>query len=222
METFLGQPVTVGMTQFIIAQIVGLGVLAFDFWSFQQKDQRKYFVYTTFSSLLWITMYALVGAQIPVLLVASVSTVRNAIFWWALTQDTPKSRMIARRTMYTSLVLALVSASMAIPAAREGTRYLQVFLLLGVLSFVVGQYMPGYYPMRLTQLFYAVTLILLNTPLDTFNPMGIIIEVNKILAIVVFFVILHRKNKEKRAIASRRPVALGLAQPIVDKVALAA
>jgi len=215
METFLGQPITVGMNQFILAQIVGLGVLIFDFWSFQQKDQRKYFCYTTFSSALWVAMYALVGAQIPVLLVSTISTLRNIIFWWALKNGQPRARMIARRTLYASLVLALISSTMAIPAARPGTRIFQVLLLFGVLSFVIGQYLPGIYPLRITSIFYAITLILVNTPLDTFNPVGIIIEVNKILAIVVFFVVLHRKNKAKAAIATRRPVALDLATPAV-------
>jgi len=222
METFLGQPINVGMTQFIIAQLVGIGVLVFDFISFQQKDQRKYFFYTAFSSGLWVAMYALVGAQIPVLLVSSISTIRNVIFWWALKNGTPKARMIARRTMYTSLVLALISSTMAIPAARPETRIFQVFLLLGVLSFVVGQYLPGIYPLRVTSVFYALTLILVNTPLDTFNPAGIIIEVNKILAIVVFFVVLHKKNKIKEAIATKRPAALDLATPVEENLALAA
>jgi len=207
---FLGQPITVPMTQFVIAQIIGIGVLAFDFISFQQKEQIKYFKFTAFSSLLWVTMFALVGAQIPILLVSAVSTIRNVIFWWALKKDTGKSRMIARRTLYASLVLAIVSSTMAIPAARPETRIFQVFLLFGVISFVIGQYMPGIYPLRITSLVYAVTIILVNTPLDTFNPVGIIIEVNKILAIVVFFVILNRKNKESRRLAAIQPAALSL------------
>lgn len=206
-------PILVSMDRFILAQVVGLAVLVFDFWSFQQKDQRKYFVYTTFSSALWVTMYALVGAQIPVLLVSAVSTVRNIIFWWSLRVDSPFRRMVARRTMYASLVLALAGSMIAIPAARPETRILQVFLLLGVLSFVIGQYLPGVYPVRVTSVFYALTVILVNTPLDTFNPVGIIIEVNKILAIAVFFVILGRKNREKRRLAAVQPAALALATP---------
>jgi len=208
--TFLGQPIEVPMMQFIVAQAIGLGVLAFDFISFQQKNQRRYFGFTAISSILWVTMFALVGAQIPILLVSAVSAIRNIIFWWSTKVDTPKSRMIARRTMYTSLVLALVSSTMAIPAARPETRIFQVFLLFGVLAFVIGQYMPGIYPLRITSMFYALTVILVNTPLDTFNPVGIIIELNKILAIVVFFVILARKNKESARLAAIQPAALSL------------
>jgi hypothetical protein len=213
MDSFLGMPIIVSMDRFILAQIVGLAVLAFDFWSFQQKDQRKYFIYTTFSSALWVTMFALVGAQIPVLLVSLVSTIRNAIFWWALSADSPKRRMIARRTMYTSLVLAIISSFIAIPAARPETQIFQVFLLFGVLAFVIGQYLPGIYPVRITSVFYALTVILVNSPLDTFNPIGIIIELNKILAIVVFFAVLAKKNKEKARLAAIKPAALGLAIP---------
>jgi len=208
--TFLGQPIVVPMTQFIIAQLVGVSVLIFDFLSFQQKSQRKYFAFTAMSSALWIGMFVLVGAQLPVMLVSIVSTIRNVIFWWSLRVDSPWRRMVARRTLYTSLVLALIASLIAIPAARPETRIFQVILLFGVIAFVVGQYLPGIYPLRITSIFYAITMILVNTPLDTFNPVGIIIEVNKILAIVVFFVVLGRQNRRTRELAAKRPAALSL------------
>jgi hypothetical protein len=91
---------------------------------------------------------------------------------------------------------------------------LQLFLLFSVLLFVVGQYMPGVYFVRIAAIVYAVAVILLNTPLDTFNPMGIIIELNNILAVAVFFVGLSRKNHARRAIADAKPAALSLGTPV--------
>ncbi|MDR2722157.1 MAG: hypothetical protein LBB54_00285 [Cellulomonadaceae bacterium] len=208
--TFLGQPIEVGMHLFILAQVFGLAVLAFDFWSFQTTDQFTYFKRSTLSSFFWLLMYLFIGAQAPVLLVSGFSTLRNGIFTWAFSVDSPKRRMIARRTLYSSLVIAGVSAFIAIPAARQETQIFQVFLLIGVLAFVVGQYMPGVYPLRITAAFYAVTVLLVNTPLDTFNPVGIIIEANKILAIVVFFAIYFRKQKERNRLAGLQPAALSL------------
>ena len=219
---FLGQPIVVPMTQFIIAQVIGLGVLAFDFISFQQKDQRKYFGYTAMSSLLWVTMFALVGAQIPILLVSAVSTIRNIIFWWALRKDTGKARMIARRTVYTSLAVALIAAIPAIIGTRPGTRGLQVLLLIGTLAFVVGQYMPGIWMLRISAVIYAITVGLVNSPLDTFNPVGLIIEANKILAVIIFFAIYFRKEKERARMAAIKPVALSLGRDLRTDIGLAA
>lgn len=212
MESFLGQPIEVSLVQFFVAQFVGILVLVFDFVSFQQKEQKKYFLFTSLSSVLWVLMFALVGAQLPIILVASVSTVRNVIFLWAFRRDTPRARMIARRTVYVSLVVALTGAAISIPGAQEGTIALQFLLLAGVLVFVVCQYMPGVYLVRFAGVFYAVTVILVNSPLDTFNPVGIAIEANKIIAIIIFFIILRKNNLYKAKLAALRPVALELAE----------
>jgi hypothetical protein len=217
MESFLGMPIEVGMDRFVLAQVFGLLTLAFNFWAYQMEDQRKYFLRFTIGSVFWLAMFATIGAQVPVLLVASVSTLRGIVFWWALGEDSPWRRMIARRTLYATLILAVVAAIPAIPAAREGTRLLQFVLLIGVLLFVIGQYMPGVYLVRFGAVFYAISLILVNSPLDTFNPIGIIIELNNILAVAVFFVVLARKTKERRRLAALRPAALTLGQPVAAR-----
>ena len=213
MDSFLGMPIDVGMDRFVIAQVLGLAVIAFDFWSFQMSQQHKYFQRTTISSVFWLAMYVVMGAQEPILIVATFSLLRNCVFTWAFSTDSPRRRMIARRTMYTSLVVAVVAAFWRIPQSDPGTHWIQILLALGVVAFVVGQYMPGVYLVRYTALFYAVTVILTNTPLDTWNPMGIVIELNKIVAIVVFFTVLRRKHRRRAHLASLRPAALSLATP---------
>ncbi|MCL1872218.1 MAG: hypothetical protein FWF90_17655 [Promicromonosporaceae bacterium] len=213
MDSFLGMPIEVGMDRFLIAQVLGLAVIAFDFWSFQMAEQRKYFQRTTISSMFWLAMYVVMGAQEPILIVATFSLLRNCVFTWAFSVDSPRRRMIARRTMYTSLVVAIVAAFLRIPQSNPGTHWIQILLAVGVVAFVIGQYMPGVYLVRITAVFYALTVILTNTPLDVWNPMGILIELNKIIAIAVFFTVLARKKKERARLAALRPVALGLATP---------
>jgi len=217
---FLGQPIDVGMTRFLVAQVFGLAVLAFDFWSFQAEEQLSYFRRTLASSSAWVIMYIIVGAQAPIILITSASVLRNIVFTWAFTVQTPRSRMIARRTMYASLIIALVLAVPTIAGTRPETQGLQVFLLLGTLIFVVGQYMPGVWLLRISAVVYAVSVALVNSPLDTFNPVGMIIEVNKGLAIVAFFVVYFRRKKRHRELAAIRPKALAVGRDLRGTVAV--
>jgi len=212
--TFLGQAIEVNMARFIIAQVIGLGVLAFDFWSFQTEDQLTYFKRTLMSSSLWVVMYFFVGAQLPIILITSASVLRNAVFTWALIQNTGRARMIARRTMYGSLIAVAILAGPTIAGAQPGTRILQAVLALFTIGFVVGQYMPGIWMLRISAITYAMAIILVNSPLDTFNPVGIIIEVNKILAIVIFFVAYFKRQKEKARLAALTPTALSLGKDL--------
>lgn len=112
--------------------------------------------------------------------------------------------------MYTTLAIAFAAAVVAIPGARPETRPLQVFLLIGVVLFVIGQYMPGVYLVRVFATVYAVAVLLVNTPLDTFNPIGVIIELNNLIAVAVFFVLLARRRKERARLAAIPPKALAL------------
>lgn len=211
---FLGIPIEVSLTRFMIAQAFGLAVLAFDFWSFQADKQVSYFRRTLASSSAWIVMYLFIGAQLPIILVTTFSVLRNIVFTWAFTVDTPKTRMIARRTMYASLVIAVVAAGPAIATTRPETRLLQAVLLLTTLGFVVGQYMPGVWMLRISAVAYAVGIMAVNSPLDTFNPIGMIIEANKILAVAFFFVVYFRKQKERKRLAAIRPTALNVGRDL--------
>ncbi|QAY62534.1 hypothetical protein ET495_03885 [Xylanimonas allomyrinae] len=210
----LGMPIDVGLERFVLAQAFGLLTLVFNFWSYQMEDQRKYFLRFTIGSAFWLAMFLTMGAQVPVILVAVFSTLRGIVFWWALGVDSPWRRMLARRVMYTTLAIAFVSAAVAIPGARPETRPLQVLLLLAVVLFVVGQYLPGVYLVRVFATVYAVAVLLLNTPLDTFNPVGIVIELNNLVAIAVFFVLLSRRRRERARLAAVPPKALALGTPV--------
>ena len=207
---FLGAPVYVSMTQFIIGQVFGVLCLIFNFWSYQQEDQRKYFGLFTIGSMFWLAMYIAVGAQLPVMLVAFFSSLRGILFYWALGQDTPFARMFARRVLYGTMVIVLVASLIVIPNMRPATIPFQVLLAVTAVLFVIGQYLPGVYLIRIFALAYATAVLLLNTPIDTFNPMGIIIEVNNMLAVFVFFFFYFRRKAESRRLAAIPPKALAL------------
>ena len=218
---FLGMPIEIGLTRFIVAQVFGLLCLAFNFWSYQTEDQRKYFGRFTTGSFFWFLMYLAMGAQLPVLLVALVSTTRGIMFYWALGADSPFRRMFARRTMYSTLAIAFVGAIAVIPTTRPETIPFQLLLAVTVVLFVVGQYMPGVYLVRIFAVAYAIAVLLLNTPLDTFNPMGIIIEANNILAVLVFFVGFYRRKGTARRLAAKMPACLRLGTAAPGAPALA-
>jgi hypothetical protein len=69
--------------------------------------------------------------------------------------------------------------------------------------------------------FYAIAVLLLNTPLDTFNPIGIIIEVNNLLAVAVFFIGYARRQRFLKRLAAVMPSALRLATAAPGQPALA-
>jgi hypothetical protein len=216
MDYFLGMPIDVGMDRFLIAQAFGLLTLAFNFWAYQREDQRQYFGLFTLGSAFWLGMFIAMGAQLPVMLVAMFSTIRGVVFYWALGVDSPWRRMVARRTLYATMIIAFTASVVVIPSMRPETIPFQIFLAISVLLFVVGQYMPGVYLVRLFAVVYALAVLLLNTPLDTFNPIGIIIELNNILAVAVFFVALSRRRKEKARLAGIPPKALALGTPVAQ------
>ena len=218
---FLGAPVTVPMTMFIIGQVFGVLCLTFNFLSYQQEDQRKYFGLFTTGSFFWLLMYIFVGAQLPVMLVAFFSTLRGILFYWALGQDTPFARMFARRILYGTMIIVLVASLIVIPNMRPLTIPFQIFLALSAVLFVIGQYMPGVYLIRFFAIVYATAVLLLNTPIDTFNPMGIIIELNNMLAVVVFFFFFYRRRAESNRLAAIPPKALSLASVVPGAPAIA-
>ena len=204
----------VGMTRFVIAQVLGLGVLVFNFWAYQTQDQKTYFLRFTIASGFWVAMFAAIGAQLPVMLVSSISVMRGIVFYWSLSADSPFRRMVARRTMYGTLIIALVAAVPTIMTVRPETIPIQIFLLVGIFAFVIGQYMPGVYLVRAGAVIYALALLLSNSPLDTFNPMGMIVELNNLLAVAVFFIGFNNRNKEKARLAAIRPTALALGRDL--------
>ena len=186
-------------TWFIIAQILGVITIGFEFASYQIKDKSKYFLCTGIGSLFWSAMFISIGlatgidTQISLIVAATYSTIRNLVFWRIFAKNTPQSKEIGLNFLLIMIVVALVAGVLSIINAPEQVRWLHTLGMIAALSFVVGQYLPGVHYVRVTVTLYALIVILTQTPLNIlygdfrWNIMGILIELAKIASVAVFY-----------------------------------
>jgi len=198
---------------FIIAQIFGVVTMAFEFACYQvnQKyDKTKYFLLTGIGSLFWMLMFVAVGlatsmdTQLSLVIAATYSTVRNLVFFGIFKKDTPSSKKAGRTFLVFMMVIGLVAGTITVLQSPEQVRWLHIIGLVTALMFVVGQYLPGDHYVRITVVFYAVAVLLTQTPLNIlegdfrWNIMGILIESSKIISVVVFYLLQMMKAKRAR------------------------
>ena len=195
-------------TWFIAAQILGVITIMFEFTSYQIKNKSKYFLTTGIGSFFWLTMFFSMGmatgmdTQISLMVAASYSTVRNLVFWKIFAKNTPQSKEIGLNFLLVMIGVALVAGVLSIINAPEQVRWLHTLGMIAALSFVIGQYLPGVHYVRITVTFYAVIVILTQTPLNIlygdfrWNVMGIAIEVAKIISVIVFYIRFSKNPKQ--------------------------
>jgi len=193
---------------FIIAQILGIITIGFEFTSYQIKNKSKYFMVTGIGSFFWFTMFFAMGmatgmeTQISLMVAASYSTVRNLVFWRIFSKNTPQSKEFGLNFLLVMIGVALVAGVLSIINAPEQVRWLHTLGMIAALCFVVGQYLPGHHYVRITVSFYAVIVILTQTPLNIlygdfrWNVMGIAIEVAKITSVVIFYLRFSKNPKQ--------------------------
>jgi hypothetical protein len=220
--SFLGIPIEVELWRFVVAQVFGVITLVFNFVAFQIKNQRKYLLTTSIGSTFWTLMYVFVGAQLPILIAASFSALRGLVFWWIFAKDSPARKKAGKIFLYVALAGALLGSVIGIVVAggeliKPETLALQIVMLGTALLFIVGQYLPSKHYLRIFALFYATTVLLTNTPLDTFNPMGILIEAANIISIFVFYVFWFRRNFAKRELVEIKETIAGEIAKINNK-----
>ena len=186
-------------TWFIIAQVLGVITIIFEFTSYQIKDKSKYFLTTGIGSFFWMTMFVAIGlatgmdTQLSLIVAATYSTIRNLVFWKIFAKNTPQSKEFGLNFLLIMIGVALVAGVLSIINAPEQVRWLHTLGMIAALSFVIGQYLPGVHYVRITVTFYALIVILTQTPLNIlygdfrWNIMGILIEVAKIISVVVFY-----------------------------------
>jgi len=196
-------------TWFIIAQVFGLITICFEFVSYQIKDKTKYFLVTGIGSFFWMLMFISVGlatgmnTQISLIIASSYSTIRNLVFWQTFSRNTPKSKEFGINFLLVMIGIALVAGVLGILQAPPEVRWVHILGMVGALSFVVGQYLPGVHYVRATVVFYAAAVLLTQTPLNIlhgdfrWNIMGIAIESAKIISVIVFYA--RYKNQPKKA-----------------------
>jgi len=187
-------------TWFIIAQILGLITIIFEFTSYQIENKSKYFLITGIGSFFWIAMFAAMGlatgmdTQLSLIVAATYSTIRNLVFWQIFAKNTPQRKEIGLNFLLAMIVVALVAGFISVSNAPEQVRWVHALGMVTALCFVVGQYLPGVHAVRITVTLYAFAVILTQTPLNIlygdfrWNIMGILIEVAKISSVVVFYI----------------------------------
>ena len=185
---------------FIVAQVLGLITICFEFASYQIKNKSRYFLMTGIGSFFWMTMFIAVGlatgmsTQVSLIVASSYSTIRNLVFYRIFAKNTPESKEAGLIFLLVMIVIALIAGTLSVINAPEQVRWLHAIGMMAALSFVIGQYLPGVHYVRVTVVIYALVVMLTQTPLNIlygdfrWNVMGILIESAKIISVVVFYV----------------------------------
>ena len=185
---------------YIVAQILGVVTIAFEFISYQIKDKSRYFLITGVGSFFWTAMFVAMGfatgmdTQQSLIVGAAYSTARNLVFHKIFATNTPESKERGLNFLLIMIVVALVAGIISIVNAPEQVRWLHSLALVAALGFVVGQYLPGVHYVRVTVVIFALVVMLTQTPLNIlygdfrWNIMGIMIELAKIVSVVVFYI----------------------------------
>ncbi|MCL2350230.1 MAG: YgjV family protein [Defluviitaleaceae bacterium] len=193
---------------FIIAQILGVITIGFEFASYQIKNKAKYFLVTGIGSFFWMTMFVSIGlatgidTQISLIVAATYSTIRNFVFWRTFSKNTPKSREFGVNFLLAMIVVALIAGTLAVINSPAEVRWLHILGMIGALSFVIGQYMPGVHAVRITVVIYALVVLVTQTPVNIlegdfrWNIMGILIESSKIVSVIVFYIRFSKDPKK--------------------------
>ena len=186
-------------TWFIIAQILGVITIVFEFASYQIKDKTKYFLITGIGSFFWATMFVAIGlatgmsTQVSLIVAATYSTFRNLVFWQIFSRNTPQSKEAGLVFLLVMIVVAFIAGTSAILVAPPEVRWLHILGMIAAISFVIGQYLPGVHYVRITVALYAAVVLLTQTPLNIlegdfrWNIMGMAIESAKIISVIVFY-----------------------------------
>jgi len=146
-----------------------------------------------------MTMFIAIGlatgmsTQLSLIIASFYSTVRNLVFFRIFSKNTPESKEAGLIFLLFMIVIAIVAGTITVLNAPEQVRWLHILGLLTALSFVIGQYLPGVHYVRITVVFYAIVVMLTQSPLNIlygdfrWNIMGILIEAAKIISVAVFY-----------------------------------
>ena len=204
------------MEWYIIAQVLGVITICFEFASYQIKDKAKYFLTTGIGSFFWMLMFVAIGismgmnTQLSLIIAATYSTVRNFVFYRTFSKNTAESRETGLIFLLIMIVVAIVAAVVVLPSVPVEVRWLHILGLFAALGFVIGQYLPGVHYVRVSVVIYAVVVMLTQTPINIlygdfrWNIMGILIESAKIISVIVFY-IRYTSNSEESGLQLASP-----------------
>jgi len=212
-----------GLTWFILAQAMGVITILIEFLSYQIKDQRKYLLSTSIANVFWALMFIFMGLYGSLLesvimsLAAVFGVVRGLTFYFIFAKKTRRRKILGRVFLYVSLAIVAGAAIFTLTqVVQQDAPRQQIFqqaiiqgvgIIVGIL-FVIGQYQKNKHLLRIFVVMYATVIMIGSTPLNLFegdirwHPMGITIEVAKILSVIVFYIVLiaatvSRKKRER-------------------------
>ena len=217
---------------FIIAQLFGVVAIIFEFVSYQIKDKRKYLLVNGIGGIFWTFMFVAMGlsssmsTQISLIIVGVYTSTRALVFWWIFAKDTKRRRTGGRIFLLVMIIIAISAGIFVISGlpTRE-VQILQSVVLVFALGFVIGQYMPGKHPVRITVFLYAIMLFLTQTPLniiegngiERWNIMGMLIETSKMASVLVFYYLfLQKKILTKKLVKIKEAVNCELSKITPD------
>ena len=195
-------------TWYMIAQVMGIITIIFEFASYQIKDKAKYFLCTGIGSFFWLLMFIAIGlatgmsTQLSLLLAATYSTFRSLVFWRIFSKNTVASKEAGLIFLLVMIVVAIVAAVVTFPNIPTQVLWLHVLGLFGALAFVIGQYLPGVHYVRIGVVLYAIVVLLTQTPLNIlegdfrWNIMGMLIELAKISSVAIFYMRYSQQPKK--------------------------
>jgi hypothetical protein len=190
---FLGLDASIPLWVWILAQVLGVITIIFDFISYQMKDQRRYLLIFSIGSFFWMMMFIVLG-NLTLILIAFFSVLRSMVFWWIFAKKTPKRILGGRIFLAFALLIGFYGAYLSLSAAPPDERIYHWFVLITALLFVVGQYLPSKHYVRFFAFFYAIAVMVLVMVEGGMNIMGILIELAKIVSIIVFYCLAIRNH----------------------------
>ena len=185
---------------FLLAQVMGLVTICFEFVSYQIKDQRKYLLVTSVGNVFWALMFVFMGlagimGEVTIMIIAAgFGTLRGMIFWWIFAKNSKRRKIAGRAVLYFSLAVMMPFTIIAITRLSLPQQIIiQSLGLVTGLLFIVGQYLPSKHYLRVFVFMYATVVLIGSTPLnltgaERWNPMGIVIESAKIMSVLVFYI----------------------------------
>jgi len=194
---------------FILAQVMGLITICFEFVSYQIKNQRNYLLVTSIGNIFWMLMFLFMGLHTSLsnmqamVFAAAFGVARGLIFWWIFGKKTRRRKIIGRVALYVSLAVAIPFTIMTIVRLPYNAQIvIQSIGLFTALLFIIGQYLPSKHYLRVFVFMYATMMLLANTPLNIrdengvgyWNYMGIIIELAKLTSVLVFYGLIFRRR----------------------------
>ena len=203
---------------FLLAQVLGVITIGFEFWTYQIKDKPKFFLVSAISSFFWMTMFVSVGiatgisTQISLIVAATYSTVRNSVFAVIFKKNTPQSKEGGLIFLLVMIVIALIAGTLAVINTPPQVRWLHILGMITSITFVVCQYLPGVHYVRIAVVLYAAVVLLTQSPINIlegygiqrWNIMGMLIESSKIISVIVFYA-RFSKNPDKPQLQFAKP-----------------